>query len=88
MTFIENIAEFYNNSENITKEETPKGVCPNCWGTQEYDGKVRKLFKDHQIDVNNKKAKYSFIQGFVVTYLDGIRLKKRNNNLECSTCNK
>lgn len=86
MDFLETLSEFYSQPQNETQNQTPVGACPNCWGTQEYDGKVRELFKDHQIDVNNKISRHSFIQNFVITHLKGIRLKKGNNGLECPTC--
>ena len=67
--------------------EAPEGVCPNCWGHQGYDNKVRDLLNDKQIDVNNKNAKHAFIQQFVVEHLDGIRLKKDGNNVRtCGVC--
>jgi excinuclease UvrABC ATPase subunit len=65
---------------------TPEGFCPNCWGTQEYSDKIRVLYEDKQIDVNNHKAHYAFIQDFVVTHLKGIHLIKGNNSFECPTC--
>lgn len=40
--------------EEETKYEAPEGVCALCWGFQEYDGKIRQLFKDKQIDVRFK----------------------------------
>ncbi len=66
--------------------KVPQGVCPNCWGDQEYDNIVREKFKDAQIGVNNKENKYAFIQDFVVTHLDGIRLKSTVSGLECPSC--
>lgn len=66
--------------------KAPEGICPNCWGDQEYDNIIREKFKDAQIDVNNGEAKHAFIREFVVTHLDGIHLKKGNNSLECPTC--
>ena len=68
--------------------EIPEGVCPNCWGDQEYDGIIREKFKDQQIAVNNhdSTAQYAFIQEFVVTHLNGIKLKSNVHGLECPTC--
>ena len=66
--------------------ETPEGVCPNCWGDQEYGNVVREKFKDTQIDVNNHKAKFAFIQDFVVTHMTGIKLKSTVTGTECPTC--
>jgi hypothetical protein len=66
--------------------EAPEGVCPNCWGDQEYGNVVREKFKDTQIDVNNGEAKYAFIQDFVVTHMKGIKLKSTVHGSECSSC--
>lgn len=67
-------------------DNVPKGVCPNCWGDQEYGNVIREKYKDAQIKVNNKESKYAFIQDFVVTNLDGIKLKSAVHGTECPTC--
>ena len=64
----------------------PDSICPNCWGSQEYDNVIRTKMKDAQIDVNNKNASYAFIQEFVVKHLDGIKLKNTVKGQECPTC--
>jgi hypothetical protein len=86
MKFINHLTSFFAKSKEETKDQVPVGACPICWGEQEYDGQVRELYKDKQIDVNNGKANHAFIQDFVVTKLDGIHLKKGNNGYECPTC--
>ena len=78
--------QFFSKSKNETQRKTPTGLCPNCWGKQEYDNQIREMYEDKQIDVNNGEAHYAFIQDFVVTYVEGIKLKKGNNSLECPTC--
>lgn len=60
--------------------------CPNCWGDQEYDNLIREKYKDAQINVNNHEANYAFVQDFIVTHLDGIKLKSSVNGFECPTC--
>lgn len=67
-------------------DEVPTGVCPNCWGDQEYGNIIRTKYKDIQIDVNNHRSKHAFIQNFVVTHLKGIQLKSKVKGLECPTC--
>ena len=86
MSFLKNI--FGKKKKKDVFSETPEGVCPNCWGDQEYDNVVRVKFKDSQIAVNNNDptAQYAFIQDFVVTHLDGIKLKSSRHGLECPTC--
>lgn len=85
-TITQSLVSFFKRPASETKDSVPEGLCPNCWGSQEYDGQIRRLYKDKQIDVNNHEANYAFIQDFVVTHLDGIRLKKGANSLECPTC--
>jgi hypothetical protein len=67
-------------------DEVPIGICPNCWGDQEYGNIIRTKYKDIQIDVNNHRSKHAFIQNFVVTHLKGIQLKSKVKGLECPTC--
>ena len=81
---IDEIINWIKNPEKETKDKTPEGVCPVCWGYQEYDKKIRTLYYDKQIDVNNHKTKYSLIQDFVKEHIDGIKLKEG----EISTCPK
>jgi len=85
---IESIINFFKKNPISSNGNTPEGVCPNCWGKQEYDGVVRELLRDHQIDVNNKKSADAFIRKFVVEKIDGITLKKGTSGLECAMCTK
>jgi len=86
MEFVKRLVDFFKKTEEETKDNAPEGVCPVCWGYQEYDGKIRKLFKDKQIDVNNHKDSYMIIQDFLVNHIDGIKLKK--DVIEpCPRCN-
>ena len=83
---IEKLIAFFSQPKEETKDKTPEGLCPNCWGTQEYDNTIRELYQDKQIDVNNHEAQHAFIQEFVVERIKGIKLKKGNTGLECPTC--
>lgn len=85
MDLIENILHFFQKPKEETEGKSPEGTCPVCWGYQEYDHKIRKLFKDKQIDVNNHRYNYMKIQKFMVNYIDGIRLKQGEIK-ECPTC--
>lgn len=85
MNLIENIVQFLKKPANETVGKAPEGTCPVCWGYQEYDTKIRELFKDKQIDVNNHKDSYMKVQKFMVKYVDGIRLKQGRIK-ECPTC--
>ena len=82
----EALINFFRKPKEETKNEVPDGMCPNCWGTQEYDNQIREMYIDKQIDVNNHEANHAFIQDFVVKNLNGIHLKKSINGYECPTC--
>jgi len=85
---IDKLVRFFKQSPEETKNKVPEGVCPNCWGEQEYDQLFRTMYRDKQIDVNNHEKNYAFIQDFVVNRLNGIQLIKENNSLQCPTCKK
>jgi uncharacterized protein CbrC (UPF0167 family) len=80
------LIRFFKHPKDKTKNNVPEGLCPNCWGEQEYDNRFRTLYEDKQIDVNNHEARHAFIQEFVVERVKGIQLKKGNNGLDCPTC--
>lgn len=86
MNLIENLVDFFKKPEKETEDATPQGLCPVCWGYQEYDKKIRKLYKDKQVDVINHKASFMLIQNFVVQNIDGIKIKE-GAVLACPTCN-
>lgn len=64
------------------------GACPNCWGTQEYEGQIKEVLKDKEKDVLNKdhRAQQAFIQKFVQKNIKGIRLKKDGDKQICPAC--
>lgn len=86
MDLIQSFLQYFQKTNSGDSKATPEGVCPNCWGEQEYQGVVRKLYADKQIDVNNHAANHAFIQDFVVNHVDGIRLKRGQSGLECPRC--
>ncbi len=64
----------------------PEGLCANCWGHFAYDGAIRKAMIDKQVDVNNKTARYAFIQDFAVNHVSGIKLKNTAEGTTCARC--
>lgn len=79
---IDTILNWFKKPAEETKDKAPEGVCPVCWGYQKYDHKIRTLYYDRQIDVNNHKEHYSFMRDFIKKHIDGIKLKEG----EISTC--
>jgi len=85
MDIIDNIIEYFKAEDTEEKKISPEGTCPICWGHQNYDGQIRELLSDKQIDVNNHKASYMLIEDFVKTNIDGIKLKE-SITVDCPSC--
>ena len=83
---IDALVRFFGKSKEETKGKTPEGLCPNCCGDQEYDKLIREMHYDKQIDVNNHTAQHAFIQKFVVNKVEGIKLEKTVQGINCPTC--
>lgn len=86
------IKKLFAKEEKLTElskaEVIEAGACPNCWGIQEYEGKVRKLEEDLTKSnlIKSKGGRKSFVSQFVETNITGIRLKKDGENLACPKC--
>lgn len=63
-------------------------VCPNCWGTQEYDNQFKEFVADQtKGNINHDKTqKKAFVQQFVETHVTGIHLKQEGDYLHCPRC--
>jgi len=84
MNIIENIKKYFiAKVEDKETEKAPEGVCPNCWGKQEWDGEFYKKIKAKNITPESDTYT-SFIHQ-VVEKLDKITLKE--DAYICETCN-
>ena len=68
------------------QEIADAGFCPNCWGQQSYDNKFVEAVKDKQVDIKNGDAADAFIQGFVKTHLEPIKLQNHDIYDQCPIC--
>ncbi len=64
------------------KAGAPEGVCPNCWGKQEWDGEYYQFIKGEGGDPS-KDTYTSFIKD-VTRKLDKITIQK--DSYTCETC--
>ena len=83
MSLLDTLSAFFSRPAEETANETPEGSCPNCWGRYEYDGEIRQVARDRQIDVDSGRERYAFIQEFVVKHIDGIRLRDNGKGRVC-----
>ena len=83
MSVLNNVKNFFN--KKLNNEETtsaPEGICPNCWGQQEWEGDFYSKIKAKNI-TSEDNTYANFIQD-VVSKLDKITLKE--DTLVCETC--
>jgi 2-keto-4-pentenoate hydratase/2-oxohepta-3-ene-1,7-dioic acid hydratase in catechol pathway len=85
MDIIDKIVEHIGKPQEETKSKAPDGLCPVCWGIQEYDWKIRLLVKDKQIEINNHQSKDMIIREFVKEHIDGIHLQQ-GDIIPCPSC--
>ena len=85
MNVINNLKNYFKlKSENKKTTQTPEGICPNCWGKQEWDGEFYKKIKVNNITPEHKE--YDNFIHEVAQKLTKITLKK--DVLICETCEK
>ena len=83
MSIAENVKRFFKaKAKNEPTDSAPEGVCPNCWGRQEWEGNYYKLMKARNITPESNT--YNSFINEVVTKLDKITLK--DDSYECTTC--
>ena len=84
MSLINNIKSYFNKKENNQETgKSPEGICPNCWGKQEWEGEYYTFMKGENGNPSTETYN-SFIQD-VARKLDKIEINK--NNYTCQTCN-
>ena len=65
---------------------TPEGLCPNCWGQQEYGGKFFEAVRNYQTDINASDPSVGWVKDYADKYLSGIELKKEDDQWVCQKC--
>ncbi|QNM84643.1 hypothetical protein H9W90_10590 [Polaribacter pectinis] len=84
MSTIQNIRNYFaSKSKGDTSKKAPKGVCPNCWGKQEWEGEFYKLNKGNKL-VGNDQTYNNFINEIVENKITGISINE--DTFECETC--
>ena len=83
MNIIANLKNYFNAKYKGNETlKAPEGVCPNCWGKQEWDGEFYTKIKANNITEENKT--YDNFIHEVAQKLDKITLKE--DILICETC--
>jgi len=86
MSLFEAVVKVFNNNPTPTVADVPEGICPNCWGRNEYGGKFYEAMKNENVDINNINEKKGWIQDYADKHLTGIQLSSTNEGTFCSKC--
>jgi hypothetical protein len=85
-TIIENIKSYFSKKDKGEKTEaTPVGVCPTCWGHNEWDGHYYEVIKDKHLLPGNDIYE-SFISKIADKHISTTH--KHENKYVCTTCDK
>ena len=84
MNIIQNIKNYFNTkAKGNTTEKAPEGICPNCWGKQEWEGEFYKLNKGDKL-IGNDQTYNNFINKIVESNVSGIVINE--DTYDCETC--
>jgi hypothetical protein len=84
MSLFDSVKDYFKaRSEGKEVGRAPEGVCPNCWGKQEWDNEFYKIKKSK--DTLPESEVYNNFIKKVVKKLDKITLTK--DDYTCVTCN-
>lgn len=73
-------------SKKEEKIEALEEYCPNCWGYQEYQGKMYDAAKKEDIDLKNIKKARGWIQAYAAKHFHAFKMEKRNGVDTCPAC--
>ena len=83
MNILENIKAYFNaKSDGNVSLKTPEGICPNCWGKQEWDGKFYKKIK-----ANNITPEHDIYNNFIHEVSQKLgRITLKEDSYKCENC--
>jgi len=86
MKIVDSIIKMITGQKDLSLADVPKGVCPNCWGRNEYGGAFYDAIKNEGIDINSLESHVGWVQDYADKHLSGITLKTENNENVCTSC--
>lgn len=89
MNLTKSLLNFLKKKDTDEAQTAPEGICPNCWGRQEYGGQFYEKIKQENLDINSKESNVGWVSAYANKHLNGIALKRtgNGNKLICDKCN-
>ncbi len=83
-TLLQNIKNYFTaKEEGENSNDAPKGMCPVCWGHDEWDGKQYQIVKDKHLTPGHEQYE-SFISKIAEKHVKTTH--KHENTYICTTC--
>lgn len=86
MKIVDSIIKMVSGRKHSSLADVPEGICPNCWGRNEYGGAFYDAIKNEGIDVNSLETHVGWVQDYADKHLGGISLKAEDNENVCTNC--
>ena len=83
---LESLLNFLKKKPSPGNGETPDGLCPNCWGQQQYEGKFFEAIRNYDVDINAKNPHTGWVKEYSDKHLTRIALKKQGDQMVCPSC--
>ncbi len=88
MNLVDSLLNFLKKKGTPEELKAPEGVCPNCWGREEYGGHFYERVKQENLDVLSKESNVGWINAYANKHLAGIVLQRmgKGEELICAKC--
>ena len=88
MGLVESVLNFSKIKDTKDAPAAPEGLCPNCWGRDEYAGHFYDRIKQENLDVNSLDSNVGWVGAYANKHFQGIALKRAGNGEEliCAKC--
>ncbi|MDG2451074.1 MAG: hypothetical protein P8M34_15610 [Saprospiraceae bacterium] len=88
MDIVKSLLSFIKQNDQEKASKTPAGICPNCWGREEYGGHFYKRLKQENLNSHSQDSNVGWINAYANKNLKGIALRREGNGetLVCESC--
>jgi len=88
MDIVKSLLDFLKKKGSPEEAPSPVGICPNCWGREEYGGHFYERVKQENLNAQSKDSNVGWISAYANKNLSGIALEREGNGetLVCGKC--
>lgn len=86
MKLVDSMLSFLKSKDTTETQTVPAGMCPNCWGRDEYEGQFYDRVKQENQDVNSNNPNLGWVADYANKHLTGISLQPKGDELVCERC--